>query len=141
MKKPIIMNLSVAVLAAVLVCGCQSSGGPSDKKLISAAMADWKAAVAAKDLDKIMAVYSENYVSVRGGGKDSMRGFIKGAIERGLMDNVKVNLEKAETTVEQDKAEFGPVEFISERGTFAVGYTLQKENGTWLIVTTGRQEQ
>ena len=141
MKKPVITNLGVAVLAAVLVCGCQSPGGPSDEKLINTAMTDWKAAMAARDLDKIMAAYSENYVSVRGGGKDSMRGFIKGAIERGLMDNVKVNLEKAETTVEQDKAEFGPVEFVSERGTFAVRYTLQKETGTWLIVTTKRQEQ
>jgi len=141
MKRPVITNLSVAVLAAVLVCGCQSSGGPSDEKLINTTMTDLKAAMAARDLDKIMATYSENYVSVRGSGKDSMLKIMKRAIERGFMDNVKVNLEKAVTTIEQDKAEFGPVEFVSERGTFAVGYTLQKEDGAWLIVTTKRQEQ
>ncbi len=142
MKKSVILNLSLAVLAAVLVYGCQTLGvGPSDEQLVNTTMAEWKAAMVAKDLDKLMAAYSENYVSTRGTGKNSVREFMTRAFERGFMDNVEVKIEDAQITIEGDKTVFGPVELISDRGTFTLEYTLQKENGAWLIVGSKRLEQ
>jgi len=142
MKKSVILNLSLAVLAAVLVCGCQTLGvGPSDEELVNTTMAEWKAAMAAKDMDKLMATFSENYVSTRGTGKDSMREFMTRAFNEGFMDNVEVNVEDAQIMIEGDKATFGPVEFISDRGTFALEYKLQKEEDAWLIVGSTRLEQ
>jgi len=142
MNKSIITKLGMGVLIVLLVCGCQIAGkGPSDEELINATMADWKAAHVAQDLDKLMATISENYVSMRGGGKDSMREFLTRAFEEGWMDEVEVKIEDAQITIEGDKATFGPVEFISDRGTFALDYILQKEDGTWLIVGQERQEQ
>lgn len=137
MKKSVIVNLGVAALIVVLASGCQV-GGPSDKELINTTMAEWKAAHAAKDLDRLMATLSENYVSMGGGDKDSMREFIGRAFEEGFMDNVEIKTENAKITIRDDKdsvkATFGPVEFIGDRGTFAFKHILQKENGKWLIV-------
>jgi len=140
MKKPVIMNLGVAVVIAALAGGCQI-GGPSDQELIGTTMADWKTALIAQDLDKLMPVYSENYVSTRGGGKDSVREFMMNVFNAGYLDNAKVNLEGAKTTIEEDKAEFGPVEVITDTGTYILEYTLQKEDGTWLIVGSEMHEQ
>lgn len=144
MKKSVIMNLGVAAIIVVLAGGCQL-GGPSDEELINTTMAEWKAAHAAKDLDGLMATISENYVSMKGGGKDSIHEFISRAFEEGFMDNIEIKIEDAETTIEGDKATFGPVKFVGDggtlRGTLAFKYILQKEDRTWLIVGTERQEQ
>jgi len=104
-------------------------------------MAEWKAAIVAKDIDKLMATFSENYVSSRGSGKDAMRERMSGAIERGFLDSVEVNIENPQITIEGDKATFGPVEFVADRGTMTLEYSLQKENGAWLIVGSKRHEQ
>ncbi len=140
MKKSVILNLSLAVLVAILFCGCQTAG-PSDEQLISTTMTNWKASLIAEDLDKLMAVYSMNYVSTRGTGKDSMREFMTKAFESNFMENVEINIEGAKAMIEGDKAVFGPVEFISDRGMFRLEYKLQKEEEAWLIVGSTRLEQ
>jgi ketosteroid isomerase-like protein len=140
MKKSVILNLSLAVLVAILVCGCQAAG-PSDEQLVSTTMADWKASLIAEDLDKLMTVYSMNYVSTRGTGKDSMREFMTGAFESDFMDNVEINIEDVKIIIEGDKAAYGPVEFVSDGGTFVLEYKLRKEEETWLIVGSTRLEQ
>jgi len=140
MKKSVILNLSLAVLVAILVCGCQTMG-PSDEQLVTTTMTDWKASLIDEDLDKLMAVYSMNYVSTRGTGKDSMREFMTKAFESNFMDNVEINIDDAQTMIEGDKATYGPVEFISDRGTFRLEYKLQKEKEAWLIVGSTRLEQ
>ena len=141
MKKSVILNLSLVVLAVTL-CGCQTLGvGPSDEELISTTMADWKAAMLAKDLDKLMALFSDDYVTSKGSGKVAARERLAGAIERGSLDNVEIKIEDAQITLEGNKATFGPVEFVADRGTMMLEYTLQKENGTWLIMGSKRHEQ
>ncbi len=140
MKKPVILNLSLVALVAIMVCGCQTAG-PSDEQLVNTTMANWKTSLIAEDLDKLMAVYSMNYISTRGTGKDSMREFMTKAFESNFMENVEINIEGAKATIEGEKAVFGPVEFISDRGTFTLEYKLQKEDGNWLIVGSTRLEQ
>jgi len=141
MNRSIIMTLGASLLAAVLVCGCHSvGGGPCDEELINCTMAEWKAGLIAQDLDKVMAAYSENYTGTRG-GKDSVREFFTRVFDQGYLDNATVNLEKVEIAIEAEKAEFGPVEVISDRGTFRLEYVLQKEDEAWLIVGTRMIEQ
>lgn len=140
MKKPVIINLGVAILVVVLAGGCQSSG-LTDEKLINTTMTDWKAALTAQDLDRLMATYSDNYVSDKASGKDSVRERMTRIFEQGWMDNVNVNLEGAAITIDGDKAEFGPVKFTSDEGLFTRQFTLQKEYGTWLLVGSKGQER
>jgi len=141
MNRLVLMKLGVGLVTAALVYGCQSvGGGLSDEELINCTMTDWKAALIAQDLDKVMAAYSEDYASTRG-GKDSVREFMTNVFEQGYMENTKVNLGSAETAIVEDKAEFGPVEFISDMGTFRLEYVLQKEDEAWLIVGSRMVEQ
>jgi ketosteroid isomerase-like protein len=135
MGKSVIVNLGVVALTVVMFCGCQILGsGPSDEDLVNATMADWKAALIAHDLDKLMETYSENYANTQGGDKDSVREFIAGVIDQGYLDNVKINLEDAQIKIEGDKADVGPVELTSDGGTYVLDYKLQKEQKAWLIV-------
>ena len=140
MGKPVIINLGVIVLAGVMLCGCQILGmGPSDEDLINAMMADLSAALIAHDMDKLMENYSENYSNSQGGDKASVRGFIAEAIDQGYLDNTKVNLDDVEIKIEGDKADVGPMEVISDSGTYVLDYTLQKEGNAWLIVSSELQ--
>ena len=139
MNKLAILKVAVCVGAAVLLAGCQS--GRSDQKLIACTMSDWQTAVEAKDVDKIMEAYSENYTSERGSGKDGVRQFMTRAFERGFMENTKVKLDEAEAAIDGDKATFGPVKFVSDRGEFVLEYSLAKEDEAWRIVGTKRVQQ
>ena len=140
MKKSVILNLVVLVFAVVF-CGCQTPvKGPSDKELINTTMTEWKAAFEARDLDRLMAVFSDNYISSTGGGKVAMRERMAGAIERGSLDNVEVKIQNAKLTLVGETATFGPVEITSDRGTLTIEYTLQREGDKWLIISSKRQE-
>lgn len=138
MKKSTIIKLGVGVLTIVLIGGCQL--GPSNQELINAAMTDWKAALIAQDLDKFMAVHSENYVSTEGNTRASMREFMAGVFEEGFLDDVEVNLEDATTTIEDGKAEVRPIELSTVMLDKTIELTLKKENGDWLIVGSNYQE-
>lgn len=141
MKRSIFTTLSVSVIAAVLFCGCQMLGGPNSKKLINTTMAEWRTALKTKNMDKVMAVYSENYASERVQGRDAIRRFMTRVFNEGWMENVDISFEEAAADIETDTARFGPVAFISDRGIMKVDYTLRKEKGTWLIVSSKVQEQ
>ena len=72
MKKLVILNYGFLVFAAVF-CGCQTPiEGPSDEQLINTIMAEWKAAVEAKDIDRLMVLFSENYMSASGSSPASV---------------------------------------------------------------------
>ncbi len=141
MRKLVVMNSGVIVLAVVMLCGCQILGlGPSDEDLVSATMADWKAALIAHDMDKLMETFSENSANSEGGDKESVREFISGVIDQGYLDNTKVNLEDAKITIEEGKATVAPVEVTSDTGVYVLEYELQKENGAWLIISSESQQ-
>ncbi|MHC4533789.1 MAG: nuclear transport factor 2 family protein [Planctomycetota bacterium] len=140
MKKSIILSLS-SLIFAVVFCGCQTPAkGPSDEQLINTTMTEWKAAFEAKDLDRLIGVFSDNYLSSRGSGKVAMRERMAGAIERGSLDNIEIKTDNAKITIVGDQATFGPVELTSSRGTLTIEYTLQREGDKWLIVGSKRRE-
>ena len=140
MKKSIILSLSLLIFAVVF-CGCQTPAkGPSDEQLINTTMTEWKAAFETRDLDRLMAVFSDNYLSSTGGGKVAMRERMAGAIERGSLDNIEIKIDNAKITLVGDQATFGPVELTSNRGTLTIEYTLQREDLKWLIVSSKRRE-
>jgi len=130
MKKLVIMKLGVVVLAAALISGCQAT----DEALISRAMGKWKEALIAQDLDKLMETYSEDFESMEGGDKEASREFMEGFFEQGYVDDAEVDLEEAETTIEENEAEVSGVELILDMATVTLDFTLQKEEKAWLIV-------
>ncbi len=139
MKKSLITKLGAGVLVAVLLCGCQM--GSSDEKLINTTITNWKAALITQDLDKLMDSYSEDYESDRGFDKEDIRGFMERGIDEGFLDNIEVDIEGAEITIEGDKAQVAPVVWTGRRGEMTIEFTLQKEGDTWRIVSSKRERR
>ena len=133
------MSLTV-VLFAVIICGCASLGkGPSDEDLIAGTLADWKAAVEAQDIDKMMAVYSEDFEGEGGAGKPEAREFIEGAKEQGYLDDAEVYLEDAETVIEADTATVAPIGLEGAFGSVDLELYLTKEaDGVWRVTESGQ---
>lgn len=80
------MSRSIACVvlmgSLVLVAGCLTTGkGPSDEESVAAMLAEWQAAFEAQDLDRMMVVYSEDYLGSRGEGKEQLREFVAGAMD------------------------------------------------------------
>ena len=139
MKKSLITKLGAGVLVAVLFCGCQT--GSSDEKLINTTITNWKAALVAQDLDKLMDSYSEDYESDRGFDKEDIRGFMERGIDEGFLANIEVDIEGAEIAIEGDKAQVAPVVWAGRRGEMTIEFTLQKEGDTWRIVSSKRERR
>ena len=134
MKKPSRVMVGLGCLMLVLAWGCQTlSKGPSDEELIAGVLSTWKAGVQAKNIDRVMAVHSENFESSEATGKEAHRDVMMGYIEAGYLDDAEVELESAEVKVEGDKASVTGVELVTVVGTFELEFGLQKENGAWLI--------
>jgi len=135
MKDCAIQRAGMCAAAAVLLMGGCQLILPSDGELINLTMVQWKRALVAKDVDKMMEVYSEDFVSSDGNGKEAVRELVEWAIDEGYLDGIEVDLEVAEMEIEDEEAIFDPVElkFVSgDRRRY--GYTLRKEKGLWRIV-------
>lgn len=108
--------------------------GPSDEDLIKGALGTWKSALAAKNLDQLMGLYSETYKDGEGRGKAEMKSFVADAISQGYLDEVKVDMDSVETTIESGKATTGPVYISSAAGSMTLSMAWAKEGDAWKIV-------
>ena len=133
MKKSVIMKLGVVVLAAVLISGCQM--GATDEEQLTAALGQWKAAVEAQDLDKMMEPYSDDYEGERGEGKEGVRQFLSGLIDEGALEDIDMDISEAEINIEGDKATVGPILYAGNWGEIEMMRILKKEaDGVWRVV-------
>ncbi len=135
MKKLVIMKLGVVVLAAVLFSGCQT--GATDEAQLTAALGQWKAALEAQDLDKMMEPYSDDYEDERGEGKEGVRQFLSGLIDEGALEDIDMDISEAEINIEGDKATVGPILYAGSWGEVEIMRILKKEaDGVWRVVGT-----
>jgi len=136
MCKSRIATVLVAAMLVALVCGCTIlRRGPTDEELITRTVSDYHAALAAKDLDKMMAAYSEDFEGENGAGKDEIRQLLGGAIDGGYLDDLEVNDADCEIKIEGDTATVGPVEYSSALGSMSFEFTMKREaDGVWRIV-------
>ncbi len=136
MKKSGIVTLAVAVVLATALCGCASllgGGGPSDEELVTATLTEWKAALEAQDVDKMMAQISEDFEGEEG-GKPEMKEFLEGAIDQGYLDGAEVDLEGADTTIDGETASVVGLTIESDMGGATLDMELKKDaDGVWRI--------
>ena len=132
-----VMKLGASVLAVVLLCGCATfAKGPSDEELICATIEQWAAGLAAEDAEKVMATYSEDFESADMPDKESMGELIEMAIDQGFLEDVEVITDEAKTVIEGNTATYGPIELSGAMGSMMFDFTLQKEEGAWLIISS-----
>ena len=134
MKKTAISVLMVAVLGAVWAGGCASAPkGPTDEEVIQKLIGDWKAAAVAKDLDKMLAGYSDAFQHPEWGDKAGLKNFLKEALDMGYLENAQVNTEKMQVKIEKDTATAYPIQLKAAFGSATIELNLKKEAKGWAV--------
>jgi len=144
--RTLVISLTVLGLVAVMAGGCATGGsggkGPSDADQINKLVADWKAAGVAKDLDKVMALYSDKFSHYEYGDKAGMKAFIKDAIDMGYLENADFNTANAKVTIDakdKTKASVYPIDLKAAFGSATMRLDLKKEATGWKIIGTDNE--
>jgi len=134
-KKQIIVAMSVCVLAVLLVAGCATGGkGPTDEEQIMNNLLAAKAALLEKDTDAIRALMSDDWYHPEVGGPDEAMDLLQQGIDMGMVDDVEIDLEDAEVTVEGDEATIYPIVVSVPMGSATLEFECVKEDGKWLAI-------
>lgn len=135
MVKTSIAKIAVSLLTVVLVCGCATGPkGPTAEEMIMAQLETLKAAVLAHDVDKAMAVLSEDFYHPEVGDKEAIRDITQMGIDGGYIDDsAEGDFSRTEVTIEEDTATAAPVTGSGAIGSLSVEITFKKEGGVWLI--------
>jgi len=140
MKKQMIMAMGVCVLAALLVGGCATGGGgPTDEEQIMSQLQAMKDAILAKNIDAIKATMSEDWYHPEVGGRDIALDYVEQGIDSGIVDDIEVDLDSVEITIEGDTATAYPIVASAPMGSVTLEFELKKEDGVWLF-TGGNAE-
>ncbi len=123
-------------LVMALVAGCAGMGKKSDEELIGETMAQFKAALEAKNIDQIMTCVSEKFDHPEVGGKEEAKEMLQMGLDSGYADEGEVSLENMQITKNDDgTASVYPVEASSVQGSISVEVVLVKEGDKWLVST------
>jgi len=119
----------------VLLSACGLVGiGPTDEELVDATLAEWRDAVVAGDVDRMLATYSDEFACFDAPSREAMRELMIGLREQGALRGVEVYLDRADTVAAGDTIAVFPVEMIGPHANLTVfRLTLREEGGRWLI--------
>ena len=138
MRKIVLWKAVAGVLTLLAVAGCAtlSNKGPvTEKAAVKKVMEQWKHGVETKNIDEVMATVSaESFASSDFKCNTDLLIGINNSFADGSLDNAKVNLDKAQFTVEDEKATVFPVESKSKTDVATFSFQLRREDGKWLIV-------
>lgn len=128
----------IRIVAAGLIClllgGCACPfGGPSDEDRIAKLLDDWRAAVMAKDIDGVMALYADSYQSAQHSGKEAVRVYLQRMFEHGQLDDAEVDLALAKIEMRDGTAIASGVALRAEFGAAGMVLGLVKDGRVWRI--------
>ena len=103
---------------------------------VKQALESFKAGMETKDIDKLMAPISANFEHYEWGDKEMFQMFLEDTMAQGDLDNAEIDIEKAEITMEGDKAIVYPVEMVAVFGSATLEFTIEKEDdGVWRVTS------
>jgi ketosteroid isomerase-like protein len=124
-----------ALISLVGLGGCATlGGGASDEELVLGALTAWRDALMNDDVEAALAIYSEDFEGMQGGGKDQTADMLHGASDSGDLADIEFIIEEATIIVDGDTAEAEPVVISADFGEFEMVFILAKEEGTWRFV-------
>jgi hypothetical protein len=131
------LKLGVGLVAIAMICACASAPkGPTDEELVARLVTNWMEAVAAKDLDAMMAIHSESFSNSETADKAAWKAYLEWIIASGFMDGAETDVSGAETTILEDKATVGPLVLSTAAGVFNMELSLAKEDAGWMVVSS-----
>jgi ketosteroid isomerase-like protein len=133
-----LMLVSVALLCVAGGCA-MLKGGPSDEKMLGELLQTYKTGMEGGDAEAVIALYSENYESARGGTYEEMVERMRQYIPRMAERDIELGIEDAEVQIDGDTARVGPIVSEGRRGTMRRTLICTKEDGCWRITGSERQ--
>lgn len=133
MKKTLAVMTIVALCTLALMSGCATSGKMTPEEAIGAKVVAFKDALLAKNLDGMMAIFSDKFEHNEWGDKAGAKDFMSQAIDMGYLDGAEVNLEDKEIKVEGDTASVYPIEISGSFGAVTVELVFANEAGNWMV--------
>ena len=142
------MSWIFAAAAILLLAGCASTGGgggssapppPSDEEVIQGMVAAAMDALAAKDIDALVAAYSDDFSSDNGDKADTIA-FLEGAADQGFLDGLEIDQSGVVISIDGETATAGPVALEGAFGAINLSFELEKRDGKWWV-TSQLQEQ
>ncbi|GEM_PF-319240 len=123
-----VKRVLVVMLVAVVAGGCASTPkGPTDAELVQQRIENFKAALLAKDVDKVLMNVSENFYHPEVGDKAGARDIMQQGIDSGFTEGGQVDLSNMQIKIEKDTATAYPIIASAAPGSVTVGLTLKKE--------------
>jgi len=114
------------------------TAGQTDEDKIMATLNNIKAALETKDIDKLLATFSDDFEHPQVGGKEEARTMLTMGLQSGYADDGEVSLDDVELDIDEAKgtATAYPLDLSSPAGAVAVEIELKKEaDGSWLVST------
>ena len=136
-----IVALAVSVALVCAATGCAMlKGGPSDEDMLGELLQTYKTGMEAGNAEAVIALYSENYESARGGTYEEMVERMERFIPRMAERDIELGIDEAEIQIEGDTARVGPIVSEGRRGTMRRTLICTKEeDGCWRITGSERQ--
>jgi len=127
------------LLTLLAVTGCATAPKtPDGYAEVAAFMQQWKQAIFANDINRIMALYSDQFTS-EFGDKAAITEIMADLAQKMDDQDGRLNLEDADIAVSGDKASVKPISIGTRKGAVCRSVYLQKKDGRWLIVEMGRK--
>jgi hypothetical protein len=103
-------------------------------------MIDVMAALTAKDIDKMVSYYADDFTSDNG-DKAATVAFLQGAKDQGFLDGVVVKTDAMKIDVAEgaETATVGPVNLEGAFGALGLNFGLVKRDGKWLVKSQSTQ--
>jgi ketosteroid isomerase-like protein len=136
-----VVLLAVSVALVCVTSGCAMlKGGPSDEDMLGELLQTYKTGMEAGNAEAVIALYSENYESRRGGTYEEMVERMERFIPRMAERDIELDIGEAEVQIEGDTARVGPIVSEGRRGTMRRTLICTKEeDGCWRITGSERQ--
>ena len=134
-------TMKTVALAATLVLTLLASRAvfaadkPSDEDQVKVTVGKIKEALEKKDINLLMATFSESYKDPRVGGKAEAKALLEQGLKSGYADNGKVKIDALKVKFSEDKktAKAYPLDLSSSMGSISVELVLGKEKDAWLV--------
>jgi len=123
----------VTICVSLIIFGCQTAKKVSPEEAVTAQVNKFAEAMKAKNLDGVMAVFSEKFEHYEWGDKAGAREFLQQAIDVGYLDGLEIDLSKMQIKLEGSTATVYPIDIKGNFGSTTVELVFTNENGNWLV--------
>jgi hypothetical protein len=113
----------------------EAAPAASPEEAALAAAKAWGEALASQDMDKIMAVFADDFEHYEYGDKQGISDFISQAVDMGYLEDLEIFMDDAEVEIDGEEVIVYPVELMGAFGSVTFELVFEDRDGKMLITT------